>query len=1160
MIEIWKAYVEAQEIIANQYAQPLDIRHVRNIDENQAVFEHIEKPYESLTKKIQSTFPGINFEDLNLDEGYFLYSTELQEQLSEEQLKEFIDSSRAKGFDFSPNPVVGGRVKLQYNPYRQVERELDIRIDRRGQCNLTKREVRELDQYINASGKEVSRLSPIGAVYKIEPSLEFKKKECDRAIRYLKDKAGIHATCNEYNYRNLNTRKSVINEEDIEWMQENTCFFPAYFLLVTVKQEVIQAFNINRREQKVYYRNEDSWREAIEEGIVLPTPQNENEFRYLVPRESNDLKSDIQYEAAFRRVLYNRLFGKGNYTIESELHFLFDEDKALQTLRSIYSDKGFNFSLDSKTVAFDFERWEEKEAKMDILTRNRDFLIGDYNADHKYKVALQISAPFDKIEGDLKKDLRLETKRHHGGTVLLFRGEVETEAEEHQLRLRVQNYLDQIDRTKYAYSFEQPIAGKVKYSFWENLEEYYKQLERKFSFLEGESLDTKNGKKLGEIIKANYPKLTVSLEPYAHRLFSEGGTLRCTPNLKGERDRIKRLKDTIDCIFNEPEKLVNKKIGEILIDPQETEINTRLFIDRFKHFGNQVKKGLLSPNRKLNQGQLDAICKALAADDFFLIQGPPGTGKSTVIAEIVWQHILQNKKIWKSYKVLVTSETNLAVDNALEKLRNPYHTLVKPIRFGSEDKIDKEGRYFSNSVFEHWANTEEKDEVYDHNAVFGWMKQVADRAHTSENSEVNTALANWKSLLHSPTVRLKEMFTSSYRSNCNVVGATCSSIGKINSMGFRTRFFREYCELYYPNIKPGLTRKKEIIFDLVIQDESSKASPPELALPLVYTKKAVVIGDHKQLPPMVDSNEFIDTLKTLQYLSSSQSYRDRIDRLINQIRQTPDLFDKSHFEFLFDNLPDYLKSTFGIQYRMHPAINETIQQFYIDTGGLKCGLVHPTDLGVNNPDLSNPASRYHGIVTEGVFSSSTHVVWINVDTPEYKKGTSRVNYGEVEVIGHLLKKIIQTEGYGSFVKHWKEEALEDKEIGIITFYGAQAMELDKLRHKYPKTPLRISPVDRFQGMERNIVIVSTVRSNKIASFPSEQPNYEKHPELGYPEQKSLGFAESPNRLNVALSRAKRLLIVVGNADHFCRKPIYRNVFDAIDSHPNGQVVEHKNLN
>lgn len=76
-----------------------------------------------------------------------------------------------------------------------------------------------------------------------------------------------------------------------------------------------------------------------------------------------------------------------------------------------------------------------------------------------------------------------------------------------------------------------------------------------------------------------------------------------------------------------------------------------------------------------------------------------------------------------------------------------------------------------------------------------------------------------------------------------------------------------------------------------------------------------------------------------------------------------------------------------------------------------------------------------------------------------------------------------------------------------------------------------------------------VRSNKIASFHGQQPD-EIYGELGYPIQDSLGFAESPNRLNVALSRAKRLLIIIGNSKHFCRKDIYKNVFNTIQQNGN----------
>ena len=87
-------------------------------------------------------------------------------------------------------------------------------------------------------------------------------------------------------------------------------------------------------------------------------------------------------------------------------------------------------------------------------------------------------------------------------------------------------------------------------------------------------------------------------------------------------------------------------------------------------------------------------------------------------------------------------------------------------------------------------------------------------------------------------------------------------------------------------------------------------------------------------------------------------------------------------------------------------------------------------------------------------------------------------------------------------------------VGVITFYGSQAQKLEKKIYINQYSNLRdvkIDTVDRFQGQERDIIIVSMVRSN----------NYQ-----------DIGFAKSPNRINVAFSRAKRLLIIIGNKKTF----------------------------
>ena len=102
-----------------------------------------------------------------------------------------------------------------------------------------------------------------------------------------------------------------------------------------------------------------------------------------------------------------------------------------------------------------------------------------------------------------------------------------------------------------------------------------------------------------------------------------------------------------------------------------------------------------------------------------MIQGPPGTGKSTAIAEIIWQHIRKDQR----QKVLLTSETNLAVDNAINRLKNEHNNLVKPVRFGNDDKLESEGYFYSLSAIENWKEGDETQ----NNAVTHWIDNISNR-------------------------------------------------------------------------------------------------------------------------------------------------------------------------------------------------------------------------------------------------------------------------------------------------------------------------------------------------------------------------------------------------------------------------------------------------
>ena len=276
--------------------------------------------------------------------------------------------------------------------------------------------------------------------------------------------------------------------------------------------------------------------------------------------------------------------------------------------------------------------------------------------------------------------------------------------------------------------------------------------------------------------------------------------------------------------------------------------------------------------------------------------------------------------------------------------------------------------------------------------------------------------------------------------------------------------------------------KARIEFTTVIQDESSKATPAELVLPFVYGERAIVIGDHRQLPPMLDKEEFEETLEYALKICKEDE-REEIIRLSQYVDEHFDEMEISHFQKLYENIDSSLKGTFNLQYRMHPDINEVIEQFYRADGGLKCGLVYPRDLGVNNHDVCNPTSRYHGIDIPGIITPDTHVLFINSSSPEMQDGTSRVNYGEVETIDKLLTIFENSESFQTYLSKFQKE--DDKQIGIISFYGKQIKQLRSISHKHTNLPIRVSTVDRFQGMERNIIIVSMVRClflNMVDSF------------------------------------------------------------------------------
>ena len=313
----------------------------------------------------------------------------------------------------------------------------------------------------------------------------------------------------------------------------------------------------------------------------------------------------------------------------------------------------------------------------------------------------------------------------------------------------------------------------------------------------------------------------------------------------------------------------------------------------------------------------------------------------------------------------------------------------------------------------------------------------------------------------------------------NVFFATCVGMGSWRALADGTYEVRD-------NSAGGAGRT---IFDLAIVDEAGHATFAETVVPLCSAKKAILIGDDKQLPPML--GEELDCRRDMDELCSSCAIGD-------DGRQC--WFEYSMFQYLWEN-----KDTFSIprlmldtQFRMHPDIADFISQAFYD-GQLKNGVAaedrHFAFGSFQNPvcllSTSNQKNRF-----------------------EEWKGTSCCNPLEAEYVQGIVEELVASmdadTAEGSF-----DHPLS---VAVITPYAAQEnllkQKLDKCYRKTERIEFSaedIASVDRFQGDERDIVIASFVRSPNIKSgkrFPR------------------LTFVHDMKRMNVALSRARRMLILV----------------------------------
>lgn len=268
-----------------------------------------------------------------------------------------------------------------------------------------------------------------------------------------------------------------------------------------------------------------------------------------------------------------------------------------------------------------------------------------------------------------------------------------------------------------------------------------------------------------------------------------------------------------------------------------------------------------------NDPAFNLILKALACEDLFFMQGPPGTGKTTAIVEIV----LQLMKAKPTARILISSETHVAVDNALDRLAKE----------ASPELIDLILRYpkFSISEFE-CENTPYTDALTRADALWHQAHETAPELTMQLWKELNTSRKS-----DDGTISIARWQARNLAEMHQVIGVTCNQIDH-------------------------LIDSETSMFDLVIVDECSKATMPEWLMAMSVGKKCILVGDHRQLPPTFCTEE-------AEVLQQMDSHKERLIR-------------NGVIERLFVNLPSRMKGTLKKQFRMLPHIGLFVSNHFYE--------------------------------------------------------------------------------------------------------------------------------------------------------------------------------------------------------------------------------------
>ena len=465
----------------------------------------------------------------------------------------------------------------------------------------------------------------------------------------------------------------------------------------------------------------------------------------------------------------------------------------------------------------------------------------------------------------------------------------------------------------------------------------------------------------------------------------------------------------------------------------------------------------------LNPTQERAVNEVLWAKDVAIVHGPPGTGKTTTLVEAI------NETLMRESQVLVCAQSNMAVDWISEKLVDRG---INVLRIGNPTRVnDKMLGFTYERRFESHA---------DYPQLWAIRKAIRElRKNRKKGSEnYHQKMDRLKSRAAEIELRINaELFGEARVIACTLVG---SAHHLLEGMKFGTLFI----------------------------DEAAQALEAACWIPMKRASRVILAGDHCQLPP---------TVKSIAALRAG--------------------LGKTLMERIAENKPEVV-TLLKIQYRM----NDEIMRFSSDWfyGGkvesapqIKYRSVLDYDHPITWIDTSNEENQItiegedapeDSASTASSVSAANQNSDLNFKEQFVGESFGRINKAEAELTLLTLAEY--------FTKISKQRVLEERiDVGIISPYRAQVQYLKKLIKKYEffkpyRRLISVNTVDGFQGQERDVILISLVRSN---------------------DEGQIGFLKDLRRMNVAMTRARMKLIILGNKDTMTKHPFYKKLWEYVEA-------------